>query len=222
LPKQLRRTRTIRRLHLSGSGLAVVLASAGALWSAASALAATKPTGGTIGTFKFSRELSGTLKLPDNWKIDSSDTQAGCQKTVDPTSFNLYFYNVKLSLDGHPTALSGGLAGNPVIVNVQVHEYGTTESFANQSSTGAIPVFPASINVSVTASKKVYSWESNAGSATVRSSGTISTTHAGTSGSLSATLVPTGTGLPTGVGGHAKVLLTIKGSWSKCAAPPKI
>jgi hypothetical protein len=221
LPKQLRRTRTIRRLRLSVSGSAAVLVSAGCLWSAASALAATKPTGGTIGTFKFSRELSGTLELPDKWKVDSSEIQAGCQKTVDPTSFNLYFYSVKLSLGGHPTALSGSAQGSPVTVNVQVHKYGNTESFANQSSTGAAPVFPASINLSVTAGKTVYSWESNAGSATVRSSGTITTDHGGTSGSLNATLVPTGTGLPTGVGGHATGLLTIKGSWSKCAAPPK-
>jgi hypothetical protein len=180
------------------------------------ALAADTATGGTIGRFRFSGQLAGTLKVPKRWNLGYTLTQAGCEKTVDKTSFNLFFFNVKLALNGRKTALNGKGKNIPVLLNVQVNHYGATESFANQATPGGAPDFVASIGLVANAGRKVYSWESNAGSSTVVSGGTITTNSSGTAGSLSATLVPTGTGLPTGAASHASGLLHVKGSWSHC------
>jgi hypothetical protein len=202
------RGRTIPRLAV----LVVVLAVA----VPAVATAADTPTGGTIGTFRFSGQLAGTLKVPKRWNLGYTLTQAGCEKTVDKTSFNLFFFNVRLALNGRKTGLNGKGNNIPVALNVQVNHYGGTESFANQAAPGGAPEFVASINLNAYAGRKVYSWESNAGSSTVVSGGTITTNSSGTGGSLTATLVPTGTGLPTGAGSHATGLLHVKGSWSHC------
>jgi hypothetical protein len=193
-----------------------VLSALCALSVPALALAAETPSGGTIGRFSFSGQLRGALKVPKRWNLGATQTQAGCEKTVDKTSFNIFLYNVKLALNGHKTALNGGSQSVPVLLNVQVGRYGQKESFANQATSGGVPDFPASINLNAYAGRRVYSWESNAGSSTMSSAGTVTTNASGTGGSLSATLVPTGTGLPTGVSGHATGLLHVKGSWSDC------
>jgi hypothetical protein len=200
--------RTISRL--------AVLIAVFALSLPALALAAATATGGTIATFRFSGQLGGTLKVPKRWNLGDTLTQAGCEKTIDKTSLNIFFYNVKLALNGHKTAVDGGSRNVAVLLNVQVGRYGSTESFANQATPGGVPDFPASINLNAYAGRRFYSWESNAGSSTVVSAGTITTNASGTGGSLTATLVPTGTGLPTGVGSHATGLLHVKGSWSHC------
>jgi hypothetical protein len=210
--------------HCRANGRAVaVLVGVAALFALsfpALMLGAATPTGGTIGTFKFSGELGGTLKAPKRWNLGSTLTQAGCEKTVNKTSFNVFFYNVKLTLNGHETALIGGYQGAAILLNVVVRKYGDTESFANRATPGGVPDFGASVNFNAYSGRTAYSWETNAGSSTVVSSGTITTNAKGTGGSLSATLVPTGTGLPTGVSGHATALLTIKGSWSSCVPTP--
>jgi hypothetical protein len=177
--------------------VAVVILSLPAL-----ALATITATGGTTATFRFSGELGGTLKAPKRWDLGYTLTQAGCEKTVDKTSFNIFFYNAKLALKGHKTSLDGGSKNVAVMLNVQVPRYGGTESFGNQSPGGA-PDFPASVGFNAYAGHRFYSWETNAGSSAIRSSGTITTNGAGTGGSLSATLVPSGTGLPTGPGSQA-------------------
>jgi hypothetical protein len=181
------------------------------------ALAAITATGGTTATFRFSGQLGGTLKAPKRWNLGYTLTQAGCEKTVDKTSFNLFFYNAKLALNGHKTSLDGGSKNVAVMLNVAVERYGGTESFANETPGGA-PDFRASVNFNAYTGRRFYSWETNAGSSTVVSAGTITTNASGTGGSLTATLVPSGTGLPAGVGSHATGLLHIKGSWSHCVA----
>jgi hypothetical protein len=182
--------------------------------------AAETPTGGTIGTFRFSGELRGTLTVPKKWNLGYTLTQAGCEKTVAKTSFNLFFYNVKLSLNGHETSLTGGFASAAILLNVAVQKYGNTEPFANQSTPGSAPNFPAGAGINVYVGRAEYGWETNAGSAAVVSSGTVTTNAAGTGGSLTATLVPSGTGVPTGPSSHATGLLTIKGSWTSCVPFP--
>ena len=179
-------------------------------------LAAYTPTGGTIGTFRFSGELRGTLKAPKLWNLGYTLTQAGCEKTIAKTSFNVFFYNAKLALNGTKIVLTGGYQGAAMLLNVVVQKYGNTESFANKGTPGGAPDFVAGVSINAYDGHEEYSWETNAGSASVVSSGTITTNAQGTGGSLEATLIPSGTGLPTGVSGHATTPLTIRGSWTSC------
>lgn len=215
VPRSRAKTRTLPTL--------VAIAALGGLSLPALALAMVKPADGANGKFTFSGELGGTVKLPSKWNIGYGDLEAGCQKTVDPTDFNILFYNVKLRLNGHETVLAGsdGNVDQPIIFGLSVRQYGDTESFANQASPSGSPDFPASADINLWAGHTAYDWETNAGSATVVSSGTITTNARGTSGSLSATLVPVGTGLPAGVEGHETATVTIKGSWTSCAKPEK-
>jgi hypothetical protein len=178
--------------------------------------AADTPTGGTIGTFTFSGELHGALKTAKIWNLGYTLTQAGCEKTVAKTSFNVFFYNVNLALNGASAVLTGGFQGAAVLLNVVVEKYGNTESFANRAAPGSPPDFMASVGFSAYHGHAQYTWETNAGSATVLSSGTITTNATGTGGSLTATLVPAGTGLPSGLSSHATAPLKLRGSWTSC------
>ncbi len=204
------------RNHRVNVPMIAALVAVCALFLPSLTFAAYTPTGGTIGTFRFSGELHGTLKAPKSWNLGYTLTQAGCEKTIAKTSFNVFFYNAKLALNGTAIVLTGGYPGAAVLLNVVVQKYGNTESLGNTGTTGGAPDFAAAVSINAYDGHKLYSWETNAGSATVVSSGTITTNAQGTGGSLDATLVPTGTGLQTGVSGAATSTLTIRGSWMNC------
>jgi hypothetical protein len=172
-----------------------------------------KPTGGTIASFTLSGELKGKSTAPKLWDLGYTLTQAGCEKTVNKTSFNIFFYNVKLDLGGHPTSLNGGFATAAVMLNVTVAKYGNTESLADPTPEEATQ---GTVEFSVYAGHTYYTWATNSGSAALVSGGSLTTNASGTGGSLTATLVPSGTGSPDGVEGHATSTLTIKGHWSSC------
>jgi hypothetical protein len=196
--------------------LATTFAALGTLCFPALTLAGATPAGPTIGKFTFSGELGGSLKVPKKWNLGYTLTQVGCEQTVDTTSLNLFLYNVKLALNGRKTALTGGVKGAAIPLFVAVEKYGDTESVADLSTPEEAPDFKASIGINAFLGRTLYSWSTNTGSATEHSSGTITTNAKGTSGSLQATLIPSGTGTPTGVEGHATAPLHVSGSWSYC------
>ena len=204
-----------RRPAQATSALIAVAVVVGLSLPALALAAAISPIGGTVSKFALTGELQGTLSAPKKWNLGFTLTQAGCEKTVDKTSFNVFFYNVKLTLNGRKTTLNGGFQGAAIMLNVEVQKYGTTEPFGNQDVNGA-PDNVASANLNVYAGKTFYSWQTNAGSATVNASGTITTNAAGTGGTINATLIPTGTGLPTGISGHETSDITVKGSYADC------
>ena len=194
------------------------LTAASALSGPTLALAAVtpKPGGGTLGKFTFSKALSGSVTEPNTWTVGYFKS-AGCQKTVDPGELNIAFYNVKLMLNGKKTVLTGGNSTLPAFLFVSVQKYGNKESVANSSSNPASGEFMASSGITLWVGREQYGWLTNSGSATVKSSGTITTNATGTSGSLDVTMVPVGTGETSGLTSKAKGLLTVKGSWSSCA-----
>jgi hypothetical protein len=195
---------------------ATAAAALGVLLFPAFTLARATPAGPTIGKFTFSGELGGTVKVPKKWDLGYTLTQVGCEQTVDTTSLNLFLYNVKLTLNGRRTALTGGVAAAAIPLFVEVEKYGDTESVANLAAPEEAPDFKASIGINAYLGRTLYSWSSNTGSATELTSGTITTNPRGTAGSLQATLLPSGTGFPEGVEGHATAPLHVSGSWSSC------
>jgi hypothetical protein len=196
--------------------LATIFAALGTLCFPAFTLAGATPSGPTIGKFTFSGELGGSLKVPKKWNLGYTLTQVGCEQTVDTTSLNLFLYNVKLTLNGRKTNLTGGFKGASIPLFVEVEKYGDTESVANLAGPEEAPDFKAAIGINAYLGRTLYSWSSNTGSATELTSGTITTNAKGTAGSLQATLLPSGTGFPEGVEGHATAPLHVSGSWSYC------
>lgn len=168
-----------------------------------------KPTGGTNGKFTFSGQVSGTLKLPKKWNLGYGQSVHGCRMS-NPDQLTLFFFNVKLPLDGHKTKLSG------VEVELEVGEDGDTESLVSTGQVGPATSYAAAVDLLLNAGGASYAWAST--------SGTITTNARGTSGSFSAGLVPSGDdGLPADAGssGSASQPVNITGSWSSCQSAPK-
>jgi hypothetical protein len=189
-------SRSTRRLACGLVALAAVaVISAPTLASAATPTP--KPGGGTLGRFTFSGALSGSVTEPNDWTVGFFKS-AGCQKTVDNGELNISFYDVKLKLNGKTTLLTGGDSTLPAFLFVGVQKYGNKESVANAGSTPADAEYTASSGINLWLGHTEYSWQTNSGSATVKSSGSITTNAAGTKGSLDVTMVPGGTGDTSG------------------------
>jgi hypothetical protein len=208
---------TYRSARRAGCVL-VSLAVAGVASGPALAVATTtpKPSGGTLGKFTFSQSLTGSVTEPNEWTVGAFK-QAGCQQTVDSGQLNIIFYDVKLELNGKTTVLTGGGSTLPAFLSVSVRKYGNKESVNNTSSNPVDGEFMAASGITLWDGHTQYGWLTNTGTATVKSSGTITTNSTGTKGSLYVTMVPAGTGETSGLTTKAKGLLTVKGSWSTCA-----
>jgi hypothetical protein len=179
-------------------------------------LGGVQASGGTIATLAFSGQLAGKVKVARKWILSPGLSQVGCEQTIDKTSFDLFLYHVSLKLNGHETALNGDVEDAAIELFGSVQQYGDTESVANQGSPGGAPSFMASVGFNAYLHHKIYSWDTNSGTATVLSAGTITTNAKGTAGSLSATLLPAGTGVPSGGSGGATAPVSISGSWKDC------
>jgi hypothetical protein len=206
---------------LSARRLACTLLALGAVGAVAAptlAHAASTPTpkggGGTLGTFTFSKELSGSVTEPKTWSVGAF-TAPTCQQTVDKGELNIDFYDVKLKLNGKTTLLTGGDSVLPAMLFVSAQKYGTKESVTDSSPGDGSYLASAGINLWVGHAE--YSWITNAESKTVKSAGTVSMNANGTAGSLDVTMVPVGTGETSGLTTKATGLLSVKGSWSTCA-----
>jgi hypothetical protein len=197
-------------------GVVAALAVLATLSFPAASLGGVQASGGTIATLAFSGQLAGEVKVARKWILSPGLSQVGCEKTIDKTSFNLFLYHVKLKLNGHETALNGDVEDAAIELFGSVQQYGDSESVANQGSAGGAPSFLASVGFNAYVHHQIYSWDTNSGTATMLSSGTITTNAKGTAGSLSATLLPAGTGVPSGGSGLATEPLSISGSWKDC------
>jgi hypothetical protein len=212
----------LRLAHLKATrvcGGVAALATLAMLAFPGATLAGYTGTGGTIAKFTFSGELTGQVKVSRKWDLGYGLTNPGCEVTIDGDSLNLFLFNVKLTLNGHKTALAGGTCAAKhaaIELNVAVNQFGDTEPLANQDPTNA-PDFEAGIGINLYAGRTFYSWgTNNTGTAALVTSGTVTTGAKGATGSFNATMIPSGSGSPTGVEGHATGSLTIAGSWTHC------
>jgi hypothetical protein len=210
------RSRAIRRAVTSKrTRLIATTVTAVALAFPVASLAGITGSGGTNAKLTFSGQLAGKIKVAKKWNLGDTLTQAGCEHTVDKTSLNLFLYNVKLKLNGKQTALTGGFKGAAIDVFVEVQKYGDSESLANQSGD-----YLADVALNVYSGRTMYSWDTDSGNGTTLvSAGTVTTNAKGTAGSLTATMVPSGTGLPSPDSGAANAPVTVSGSWTSCSAP---
>ena len=164
---------------------------------------AAAPSAGTIGTFKVTGQIAGTLKVPQEGKGTSGLPLYGCQVGDVSNQVLINFFNVKLPLNGRTTAETA------VEGNVKVASDGKTASLAPIDKTN----FVNTVSFSVTVGKKTYNWSSI--------SGTVSLKAKGDGGSFNASLVPAGSPKVSNdplASGSATKPVHFSGSWSSCHA----
>jgi hypothetical protein len=188
------RRRALRAGAVAGATVALVLATA------------VTAAAGTIGTFSFSGQIAGTLKVPQvgNKKVDGVAVAfKGCQVGQESTAALINFFNVKLSLNGAKTAETA------VVANIQVTKTGVAESLVPNTADDN-----NGFTFSVVVGTKTYTWAAD--------SGTLTTKPGDDGGSVNAELVPAGsnTGNPLEAGAATKPV-HVSGSWSSCTPWPK-
>lgn len=190
-------TRALRATAVAFTALcSLVLAPAVMATAAAS-------SGGTIGTFKVTGQVAGTLQVPQQGKGTSGLALYGCQVGVVTTQVLINFFNVKLPLNGHTTAETTAVG------NVKVESDGKTESLAPINKTD----FVNTVSFQLTVGTKTYNWSSI--------SGTVSLKAKGDGGSFNANLLPSGSPQVSSdplASGSATKPVHFTGSWSSCHA----
>jgi hypothetical protein len=152
-------------------------------------------SGKTIGSYHFTGEVAGTLKVPEQFSgIDGLPTYA-CQVQQENTQILLQLSKEKLVVNGHRASLSS------LQIAASVSKDGATEQISSGSS--------ASVNLIIAIGKKNSEWQSTSGTVTIKPKGN--------GGSFSADLVPAGTlsGNATQSGGATKAV-HLSGSVSSC------
>jgi hypothetical protein len=132
------RSRCLRSMLIAAAASGTLLAAIAPTATAAAA------SGGTIGTFRLSGQMSGTLKV----------VQSGTAQDL------VNFFGVKLPLGGHTTAETS------VELAIAVTTEGKTESLGKSHNS-----WYSTVTLSVVAGGKNYNWESFSGTASLKAHG---------------------------------------------------
>jgi hypothetical protein len=171
---------------------------------AATVLCATAASAGpaTIGTFKLTGQIAGTVTLPASAEGSLGVPLQGCQVALHNKQVLINMFTLHLPLNGKIVKESN------VEVSVSVAKDGSTASlkYSSENLNG--------IAVLLTVNGSTYSWSSI--------SGTVELKAKGDGGSFTAHLVPTGSALLHNASpitsGKATAPVTISGSFSSCHA----
>lgn len=190
------RSRCLRSMLIAAAASGTLLAAIAPTATAAAA------SGGTIGTFRLSGQMSGTLKVVQSGTAPDGLGQYGCQVTPPggaPTPQDLVnFFGVKLPLGGHTTAETS------VELAIAVTTEGKTESLGKSHNS-----WYSTVTLSVVAGGKNYNWESFSGTASLKAHGD--------GGSVDASLEPAGKHLDDPIAsGKATGTIHLSGSFSSC------
>jgi hypothetical protein len=165
---------------------------------------ATSAIAATLGTFKLTGQVTGTVTATAMVKGADGLTGYGCQlEQGAPVSENVFLPVSKLSLNGHSTTLTA------IEVTVGVASDGAGEHINRTSDPNAV------VELALNVGTRTYLWTAT--------SGTVSLKAKGDGGSFTADLVPSGSlpgGTPLQSGGATKPL-QMSGSWSSCHPFPQ-